>query len=257
MEQRFTFDDVAALYDATRPDYPRALFDDIAAYARLAPGDAVLEVGCGSGQATGDFVERRYRTVALDPGAGLIEIARRKFAGVPNVEFIASTFEDWPADQAAYRLVASAQAWHWLAPDARFVKAADVLTPDGTLAVFGSVPIGVDSPVREALRQIYTDHFPDYTGVPPEAWYLPAGPVAGLFKASGLFAPVSHLSYAWQKTHSATSFARLLGTLSYIQMLAPDKRRALLDTVVKAIDAHGSRCELHYETHLYMAAKKA
>jgi len=256
MEQRFTFDDVAALYDATRPDYPRALFDDIAAFARLAPGDAVLEVGCGSGQATRDFVERGYRTVALDPGAGLIEIARRKFTGASNVEFITSTFEDWPPEHAVFRLVASAQAWHWIAPDARFVKAADVLTPGGTLAVFGSVPTGVDSPVREALGQIYAGQFPDYAGVPPEAWYMPAGPVAGLFEESRLFTPVSHRSYRWQKTHSASSFAQLLGTLSYIQMLAPDKRRALLDAVVKAIDAHGGRCELHYETHLYMATKK-
>src|SRR4051794_4490354 len=133
MEQRFTFDDVAALYDATRPDYPRALFDDIGAFARLAPGDAVLEVGCGSGQATRDFVERGYRTVALDPGAGLIEIARRKFTGASNVEFITSTFEDWPAEHAVFRLVASAQAWHWIAPEARFARAADVLTPGGTL----------------------------------------------------------------------------------------------------------------------------
>jgi len=257
MEQRFTFDDVAALYDATRPDYPRALFDDIAAFARLAPGDAVLEVGCGSGQATRDFVERGYRTVALDPGAGLIDIARRKFAGASKVEFIISTFEDWPAGQAAYKLVASAQAWHWIAPDARFVKAAHVLMPGGTLAVFGSVPTRVDSPLREALEQIYAGHFPDYTGVPPEAWYMPAGPVAGLFEESRLFTPVSHRSYTWQKTHSASSFAQLLGTLSYIQMLAPDKRRALFDAVIEAIDAHGGRCELYYETHLYMAAKKA
>ena len=257
MELRSSFDHVAAQYDATRPDYPRALFDDIAAFAGLAPGDAVLEVGCGSGQATRDFVERGYRTLALDPGAGLIEIARGKFIEASNVEFITSTFEDWPAEHAVFRLVASAQAWHWIAPDARFVKAADVLTPGGTLAVFGSVPTGVDSPLREALRQIYADQFPDYTGVPPEAWYMPAGPVAGLFKASGLFEPVRHHGYAWQKTHSAASFAQLLGTLSYIQMLAPDKRRALFDAVVEAIDAHGERCELHYETHLYMAAKKA
>jgi len=256
MELRFTFDDVAALYDAARPDYPRALFDDIAAFARLAPGDAVLEVGCGSGQATKDFVERGYRTVAIDPGARLIEIARHKFAGVSSVEFITSTFEDWPAGRAACKLVASAQAWHWIAPDIGFVKAAAALVAGGVLAVFGSVPTGVNSPVREALHQIYADHVPDYSGVPPEAWYTPAGPVAALFAQSGLFAPVSHRSYAWSKTHSASSFVGLLGTLSYIQILARDKRDALFEAIAKAIDAHGGRCELHYETHLYMAAKK-
>jgi SAM-dependent methyltransferase len=256
MEQRFTFDNVAALYDAARPGYPRALFDDIAAIAGLKPGDKILEVGCGSGQATRDFIERGYRTVALDPGPGLIEIARHKFAGATNVEFITSTFEAWPIEQAAYKLVASAQAWYWIAPDVRFAKAAEALVRGGMLAVFGSVPTGVNSPVHEELRDVYARHFPDYSGVPPEAWYMPAGPIAGLFEESGLFAPASHHSYAWQKTHSASSFVRLLGTLSYIQILARDKRDALFDAVAKAIDAHGGRCELHYETHLYMAAKK-
>jgi SAM-dependent methyltransferase len=256
MELRFTFDDVAALYDAARPDYPRALFDDIAAFARLSPGDTVLEVGCGSGQATKDFAERGYRMVAIDPGARLIEIARHKFAGVYSVEFINSTFEDWPAGRAACKLVASAQAWHWVAPDIGFAKAAAALIPGGALAVFGSVATGVDSPVDAALRQIYADHVPEYSGVPPEAWYMPAGPVAALFEQSGLFAPVSHHGYTWSKTHSASSFVKLLSTLSYIQMLARDKREALFDAITKAIDAHGGRYELDYETHLYMAAKK-
>ena len=30
MERRFTFDGVASLYDAARPGYPEALFDDVA-----------------------------------------------------------------------------------------------------------------------------------------------------------------------------------------------------------------------------------
>ena len=256
MEQRFTFDDVAALYDATRPDYPRALFDDIAAFAGLKPGDKIFELGCGSGQATKDFVARGYRIVALDPGSGLIEIARHKFAAASNVEFVASTFEAWPAEQAAYKLVASAQSWYWIASDVRFAKAAEALVPGGLLAVFGSVPVGVNSPICEELHQIYAHHVPEYSGVPPEAWYMPAGPVAAQFEQSGLFKPVSHRSYAWSKTHSTSSFVQLLETRSYIHVRA-DKRDALFDAVAKAIDAHGGQCELYYETHLHMAATKA
>jgi len=37
MEQRFTFDKVADLYDAARPNYPSALFDDLVAVANLEP----------------------------------------------------------------------------------------------------------------------------------------------------------------------------------------------------------------------------
>jgi hypothetical protein len=44
MEQRLTFDQVADLYKASRPDYPQALCDDVVSAAALGPGDAIL--GC-------------------------------------------------------------------------------------------------------------------------------------------------------------------------------------------------------------------
>ena len=58
LEQRFTFDQVAGLYDQARAGYPQALYDDLMVVANLAAGDAVLEVGCGTGKATEDFARR-------------------------------------------------------------------------------------------------------------------------------------------------------------------------------------------------------
>lgn len=49
MEQRFTFDQIADAYRASRPGYPEALVDDVVSYADLELGDPVLEVGCGTG----------------------------------------------------------------------------------------------------------------------------------------------------------------------------------------------------------------
>lgn len=47
MEQRFTFDQIAGAYGASRPEYSQALVDDVVSYASLKPGDSILEVGCG------------------------------------------------------------------------------------------------------------------------------------------------------------------------------------------------------------------
>src|SRR5713226_844608 len=58
MEQRFTFNQVASVYRDARPDYPEALIDDVVSYAGLKPNDAILEVGCGTGQATKSFAAR-------------------------------------------------------------------------------------------------------------------------------------------------------------------------------------------------------
>jgi hypothetical protein len=78
MEQRLTFDAVATLYDAARPNYPEALFDDVVAAAGLNPDDAILELGCGTGQATQGFARRGCRILGLDPGADMIRSEPRR-----------------------------------------------------------------------------------------------------------------------------------------------------------------------------------
>jgi ubiquinone/menaquinone biosynthesis C-methylase UbiE len=96
MEQRFTFDQVASLYRASRPDYPEALIDDVLSYAKLKPTDTVLEVGCGTGQATKNFATRGLQILAIDPGPKMVRTARETLARFSNVELIEATFEAWP-----------------------------------------------------------------------------------------------------------------------------------------------------------------
>ncbi len=68
-----TFDRAAESYDRIRPDYPEALFDDLTALAGLRPGDHLLEVGCGTGQATLPLARRGFRVTCVELGAGLAD----------------------------------------------------------------------------------------------------------------------------------------------------------------------------------------
>ena len=72
MEQRFTFDQAASLNSSARPGYAPTLRDEIVSIVGLRPEDAILDVGCGTGQATRRFAPLGYRIVALDPGAQMI-----------------------------------------------------------------------------------------------------------------------------------------------------------------------------------------
>ena len=60
MEQRFQFDEIANLYEAARPGYPDALIEDVVSYADLKLNDRILEVGCGTGQATKSFARQGF-----------------------------------------------------------------------------------------------------------------------------------------------------------------------------------------------------
>lgn len=94
MEQRFTFDQIAGAYRASRPEYPEALVDDVVSYADLKPGDPVLEVGCGTGQATKSFATRDLQIVAIDPGSEMVRAARERLAHFGNVELVETTCSD-------------------------------------------------------------------------------------------------------------------------------------------------------------------
>lgn len=132
MQARETFDEVPELYDRARPDYPAALWDDLAAEVGLRPGSRVLEIGPGTGQATRALVARGYEVVALEPGTALAALLRRN---VPAAEVIEARFEDWPAPREPFDAVVAATSWHWVPPNVAMARAAAALRPRGALAV--------------------------------------------------------------------------------------------------------------------------
>jgi SAM-dependent methyltransferase len=257
MEQRFTFNKVAELYDQARAGYPQALYDDLMELANLSAGEAVLEVGCGTGKATEEFARRGLNVVALDPGPEMIGAAQRRLAPFNEVTFVQTTFEAWPVEAGAFKLVAAAQAWHWVAPDIRFSKAFEALAPGGALAVFGSAPEPVPPPLGQALEKVYAIHAPELGGPPPEHAYLPSGPFSRDFDRSGLFGEVTHKSYPWSRSFSARSYAEYLRTVSRYQLMDEKRREELLTAIAEAIEANGGCFDAPVETHLYFASRKA
>ena len=128
------FNQAAELYDRARPGYLPALFDELAGVAGVGPGCRVLEIGCGTGQATVPLAERDCRIVAVELGAAMAAVARRNLARFPAVEVAVAAFQDWPLPPEPFDVVVAATAWHWLDPAVRVAKAAAALRPGGTLA---------------------------------------------------------------------------------------------------------------------------
>jgi SAM-dependent methyltransferase len=257
MEQARSFDTVAELYAEVRPSYPAALFDDLASLGALTKVASVLEVGCGAGQATADLAARSGRLTALDPGANLIAEARRRVAS-PDVSFSVTTFEDFQAPAGSFDLIASAQAWHWVDQRLGFAKAADLLKPSGRLAIFGHVPVALDGPLLGPIRRAYDRYAPEAAGRPhPASGYLPGGPIAGLFAASGRFGPATHRGYRWAWTMDAATLGKYLRTDSTYRVLPEPHRFALFDEMSAAVEASGGAYAAPWETHLYVAQRLA
>src|ERR671933_1014886 len=108
---RITFNEVAELYDQVRPGYPEALFDAVVQLSGIPAQGRILEIGCGTGQATVPFARRGYRILCVELGENLASVARRRLAAYPQVEVRTGAFEDWPEERSAFDLAVSAEAF--------------------------------------------------------------------------------------------------------------------------------------------------
>ncbi len=129
------FDAVAEEYDRERRTYPEELINAACGRGGLGVGDAVVEVGCGTGHLTAALLERGLRVEAVDPGANMIRMAARRVSATAAVTFHRAKFEDVSLPEDAFAAVFSATAFHWVDPAIGWAKAAGLLRPGGMLAL--------------------------------------------------------------------------------------------------------------------------
>ena len=135
------FDEVPELYDRVRPGYPDELFADLGAVTGIDARSAVLEVGCGTGQATRSLATLGCRVVAVEPGARLGALARDRLAGFGNVAVETARFEDWPDRGRRFDALVAASSWHWVDPAVGWQRAHQLLRRGGWLALLGNVVV--------------------------------------------------------------------------------------------------------------------
>jgi SAM-dependent methyltransferase len=251
------FGDVAELYDRSRPSYPEALVDDLIALAGLGEGRRALEVGAGTGKATVLFAVRGVDVLAIEPSLGMAAVARRNCAGFDGVEIVEADFENWDPAGERFGLLYSAQAWHWIDPEVRYRRARAALAPGAILAAFWNRAAWGESPLRDALSDVYRREAP---GMDPENPMHPdnltpvdePGWPAEIAAADGFNAP-SVRRYDWSSQRSSEEYAGLLATLSEVRLLDEPTRNALLAGVRDAIEEHGGVLTMPMRTHVRLA----
>ncbi len=160
---RVTFDEEAPLYDRARPDYPDQMFDDLVSLAGIPPDGRVLEIGCGTGKSTLPLARRGFSIDCVELGANLAAVARRNLAGFPRVRIVVADFESWAGEEAAYDLVTSGTALHWIDPSVRYYKIAQLLRPGGTLGPFWYTHVHTEREPQffEEVQRVYEREAPE------------------------------------------------------------------------------------------------
>src|SRR5215211_318935 len=101
---RTTFDEAAMLYDEVRPGYPEDLFEDVVSLSGIQPGGRIVEIGCGTGQATVPFARRGYRILCVELGENLAAVAHRNLERYPEVAVRTGAFENVPLQEVDFDL---------------------------------------------------------------------------------------------------------------------------------------------------------
>jgi ubiquinone/menaquinone biosynthesis C-methylase UbiE len=259
MDFRSMFDDVAELYDAIRPRYPEALFDELVVAAGLRSGMHLCEIAPGTGQATQTLARRGYRITAVELGANMARIARDRLKDYPNVEIVHSSFEEVDLPVRALDLVFVATAFHWIDPSVRFEKTHALLKHAGHLAIIhrNHVSDGQHDAFTKAAQPIFKRY---RRGTAAGARSYDPRRIADLKPEpvdTALFTHTHFRTFPMTARYSVDEYVNLLRTYSPTLAMTPAARRLFLEDIRQLIldDFQGEVLQ-HYAMSLQVAQSK-
>lgn len=257
MENKETFNLVADEYERYRPVYPSEMFEEIFTYLNLNKEDSILEIGCGTGQATGGLVSKDYTNITcIELGSNLAQFTADKFKSYPSIQVINTSFEDWNNEGRRFQLIVSGTAFHFIDPKVGYHRAWELLENTGGIGLFWTIHIPVYDQLHNEIRSHYialAPHLDDSQYPSPDEVIQERKEIT---EKSGLFTDIEVKEYDWIQSCSSEEYVALLNTNSKHQQLSIDVRRSLLERIKHSIDAAGGTIEKQHKVALFLGKKK-
>jgi SAM-dependent methyltransferase len=235
-----SFGSIAAEYDRYRPTYPDALISDL---VELAP-DRALDVACGTGRVAVALVACGIAVLGVEIDPKMAAVARSHGLIVEE-----GKFETWDDAGRTFDLITCGQGWHWIDRSVGDEKAARLLNPGGTLALFWNRD-RFDDDVKADLDKVYDRYAPELAhhdrGHSRE-------PFVDELRDTGKFDSVESHTYKWTTTVSTDELVGRSGTYSDHIALPADTREGLLEGIREVVDARGGSVAVHFRTYTVLA----
>ena len=131
--------------------------------AALGPGTDVLEIGAGTGQATARMLDLGASVTVVELGAEFAAFLESKFDGATASASSRGAFEEVDVEPESFDIVAAATSFHWVPLPVGLQRAADILRPGGSLALWWNVfgDLSRPDPFHEALVPVLERHAPE------------------------------------------------------------------------------------------------
>ncbi len=162
--ERDGWEERAEHYDAYTARFTSPVIETLLDAAQLSPGDAVLDVCCGTGMASAAAAARGCAVTGIDISPAMVETARGKQL---NAQFEVGDAEELPFPDTSFdRVITNFGHLHLPEPDRAIAEAARVLKPGGRYAF--TVWCGPDrSPGFKLIYGTILAHADMDVGLPP------------------------------------------------------------------------------------------
>ncbi|QIG39687.1 class I SAM-dependent methyltransferase [Microbacterium sp. 4R-513] len=210
MRDPMHFDAIADDYSAARPPYPPELWARVRDTGLVGPGRRALDLGAGTGQATGPLLAMGPDVTAVEPGHRLAALLRARH---PGAEVVVARAEDLTPADASFDLAVAATSIHWMDLDVVLPAVHRALTADGRFLVWRNVFGDAEAPVtpfRRRVSQIVERRGETVSGGDPED----AAATAERLSRSGLFAVHEICQWRWSIALDSHEIDRLFRTFS-------------------------------------------
>ena len=246
------FDEAASHYDAARPSYPPALFDELETRTGSLAGQLALDWGAGTGIASRQLAERGATVISLDIGEQML---RRALARSPQSACVLADGNHMPVRSASVALTTFAQSWHWFDQELATAEAARVLRPGGFWAAWWNRAHAHGEAWFDAYRGLVSAACPGYHWQHLSDGQLAPDWTSDLVRVSGLMERAGVTVIPWVRHVTAEHWITDERSKSYFIELEPAVRESVQVAAILARQFPDGRLVVPYITTLLLARK--
>jgi SAM-dependent methyltransferase len=202
----------------------------------IAPGQRVLDIGCGTGVFLRLIADRGAKPFGLDASEALLEIAHER---VPEADVQVGEMERLPYDADSFDLVTGFNSFFFAADIVAALREARRVAKPGAsvvIQVWGR-PERCDLEAQKQVARRYAPSPPPDAPPPPQLWE--PGVLEGLASEAGL-TPESAFdtSYAFEYPDEETVARLLTAPIGLAELAGPAREPALRRDIIDALAAY-------------------
>ena len=145
-------------YAKSRFSYHDSVYKEVMGYhaANGAELGTLLDIGCGPGVAIRDLAPHFKENIGLDPSPGMISTAKSMSGADQSIRFEVSSAEllgtdlSPPVQDGSVDIIISSTAAHWFDMAKFWPRAAQILKPGGTVAIWCGGKLRIDKTIPHA-----------------------------------------------------------------------------------------------------------